>query len=140
MDGSSELLLVSYDAFYIIYFSDVLLKPTRRSLSLRCVPSQPDVIPRDWVIPELFSDTYGLLGAIRQSRAPPAIGFFCSPGVSLPDSRLGFLSRCRYLNLVLQNFMLFFIFFLSLLIILSITKKTMRFSPKIQIYYYYFFT
>ena len=40
MDGSSELLLVSYDAFYIIYFSDVLLKPTRRSLYLRCVPWQ----------------------------------------------------------------------------------------------------
>ena len=74
--------MVSYDAFYIIYFSDVLLKPTRRSLSLRCVPSQPDVIPRDWVIPELFSDTYGLLGAIGQSRAPPAIGFFRSAGVN----------------------------------------------------------
>ena len=68
--------MVSYDAFYIIYFSDVLLKPTAVSRD------SSDVILRDWLIPELFSDTYGLLGAIGQSRAPPAIGFFRSAGVN----------------------------------------------------------
>ena len=94
-------------------------------LSLRSVAWQDNVIPRDsaWLSDtqkwyqiwyNLFSDTYRLLGAhICQSPAPPAIEFFCLPGVSLPDSRLGFLSRCRYLTLVLQAF-IFFMFFFSI--------------------------